>query len=135
MRIVIMKKEEGFEEYQPKNRLSVTGTVHPAKGLSLSLSGLYVSTQFLQGDESNARDRLQGYFVLNGRVAYEHPVPSGILKGFLAVNNLLDNNYFTSGIYAANRITGGGATQQFVVPASGIGIFGGLSYRFESFPN
>lgn len=119
----------------PKNRLSVTGTVHPAKGLSLSLSGLYVSTQFLQGDESNARDRLQGYFVLNGRVAYEHPVPSGILKGFLAVNNLLDNNYFTSGIYAANRITGGGATQQFVVPASGIGIFGGLSYRFESFPN
>ena len=65
----------------------------------------------------------------------EHPVPSGILKGFLAVNNLLDNNYFTSGIYAANRITGGGATQQFVVPASGIGIFGGLSYRFESFPN
>ncbi len=118
----------------PKNRLSVTGTVHPAKGLSLSLSGLYVSTQFLQGDESNARDRLQGYFVLNGRVAYEHSVPGGILKGFFAVNNLLDNNYFTSGIYAANRITGGGATQQFVVPAPGIGIFGGLSYRFESFP-
>jgi len=118
----------------PKHRLSVMGTVHPAKGLSLSLNGLYVSTQFLQGDESNARDRLQGYFVLNGRIAYEHPVSGGILKGFLAVNNLLNNNYFTSGIYAANRITGGGATQQFVVPAPGIGIFGGLSYRFESFP-
>ena len=117
----------------PKNRLSVTGTVHPAKGLSLSLSGLYVSTQFLQGDESNARDRLPGYFVLNGRVAYEHAVPGGILNSFLAVNNLLDNNFFTSGIYAANRITGGGATQQFVVPAPGIGIFGGLNYRFESF--
>ncbi len=119
----------------PENRLSVTGTVHPAKGLSLSLSGLYVSTQFLQGDESNTRDRLPGYFVLNGRVAYEHSVPGGILNGFLAVNNILDNNYFTSGIYAANRITGGGAIQEFVVPAPGIGIFGGLSYRFESFPN
>lgn len=118
----------------PKNRLSVMGTVHPIKGLSLSLSGLYASTQFLQGDESNVRDRLAGYFVLNGRVAYEHAVPGGILKGFFAVNNLLDNNYFTSGIYAANRITGGGATQQFVVPASGIGFFGGLNYRFESFP-
>lgn len=118
----------------PKNRLSVTGTVHPAKGLSLSLSGLYVSTQFLQGDESNTRDRLPGYFVLNGRVAYEHAVPGGILKGFLSVNNLLDNNYFTSGIYATNRITGGGAIQEFVVPAPGIGFFGGLNYRFESFP-
>ena len=118
----------------PKHRLTVTGTVHPTKGLSLSLSGLYASTQFLQGDESNVRDRLQGYFVLNGRVAYEHPVPGGVLKGFVSVNNALDNNYQTSGIYAANRITGGGATQQFVVPAPGIGFFGGVNYRFESFP-
>jgi len=118
----------------PKNRLGVTGTVHPVKGLSLSLSGLYVSTQFLQSDESNEKDRLQGYFVLNGRVAYEHAVPGGILKGFLAVNNLLDNKYYTSGIYAANNITGGGAPEQFVVPAPSIGFFGGLNYRFESFP-
>lgn len=118
----------------PKNRLGVTGTLHPIKGLSLSLGSLYVSTQFLQGDESNERDRLQGYFVLNGRVAYEQPVPGGILKGFLSVNNILDNNYQTSGIYAANRITGGGATEQFVVPSPGIGFLGGLNYRFESFP-
>ncbi len=118
----------------PKNRVNVTGTVHPIKGLSVSLNGLYVSTQFLQSDESNERDRLQGYLVLNGRVAYEHAVPGGILKGFFKVNNLLDNNYQTSGIFAANRITGGGATQQFVVPAPGIGFFGGLNYRFESFP-
>ena len=118
----------------PKNRISVTGTLHPIKGLSVSLAGLYASTQFLQSDESNEKDRLQGYFVLNGRIAYEHVVPGGILKGFLGVNNLLDNNYQTSGIYAANRITGGGATEQFVVPAPGIGFFGGLNYRFESFP-
>ncbi len=118
----------------PKNRVTVTGTVYPIKGLSLSLSGLYASTQFLQGDESNTRDRLAGYFVLNSRIAYEHAVPGGILKGFLTINNLLDNNYFTSGIYAANRITGGGATQQFVVPAPGIGFFGGVNYRFQSFP-
>ena len=118
----------------PKNRINVTGTIHPVPGLSLSLSGLYASTQFLQSDESNQEDRLAGYFVLNGRVAYEHSVPGGILKGFLSVNNLLDNNYQTSGIYAANRITGGGATQQFVVPAPGVGFFGGINYRFESFP-
>ncbi len=118
----------------PKNRLGVTGTLHPMQGLSLSLAGIYASTQFLQSDESNEKDRLQGYFVLNGRIAYEHSVPGGILNAFLSVNNLLDNNYQTSGIYAANRITGGGATEQFVVPAPGIGFFGGLNYRFESFP-
>ncbi len=118
----------------PKNRLSVTGTIYPVTGFSLSLSGLYASTQFLTGDESNTQHRLAGYFVLNGRMAYEHKVPGGILKGFLSVNNMLDNNYFTSGIYAANRITGGGATQQFVVPAQGIGFFAGVNYRFESFP-
>ena len=118
----------------PKNRINMTGTVHPVPGLSLSLSGLYASTQFLQSDESNQEDRLAGYFVLNGRVAYERSVPGGILKGFLTVNNLLNNNYQTSGIYAANRITGGGVTQQFVVPAPGIGFFGGINYRFESFP-
>ncbi len=118
----------------PKNRLSLIGTVYPVTGFSLSLGGLYASTQFLQGDESNNQHRLAGYFVLNGRMAYEHAVPGGILKGFLSVNNILDNNYFTSGIYAANRITGGGATQQFVVPAQGIGFFAGVNYRFESFP-
>ena len=118
----------------PKHRVNVRGTVYPVKGLSVSLDGLYASTQFLQGDESNVRDRLQGYVVLNGRVAYEHSVPGGILKGFFAVTNLLNNKYYTSGIYATNRITGGGAIQQFVVPAPEIGFFGGLNYRFEGFP-
>ena len=119
----------------PKNRLSVTGTVHPMKDLSLSLSGLYVSTQFLQSDEGNTGERLPGYFTLNGRVSYERPVPGGRLSGFLNINNLLNNHYFTSGIFAANRISGGGVTDRFVVPAAGIAVFGGLSYRFESSPS
>jgi TonB-dependent siderophore receptor len=117
----------------PKHRLSVTGNLHPADGWTLSLIGLYVSTQFHTNDEGNTMPRLPGYFLLNSRVNYERPVPGGRLNGFLMINNLLDQKYSTSGIIAANNLTGGGATERFVVPAPGLAIFGGLSYKFESF--
>jgi iron complex outermembrane receptor protein len=117
----------------PKHRLSVTGNVHPAAGWTISVTGMYVSTQFYLNDEENTRPRLSGYAVLNGRIAYERTVPGGRLAGFLMVNNILDQRYFSSGIIAANNLTGGGAQERFVVPAPGIAVYGGLSYRFESF--
>ncbi len=118
----------------PKHRLSVTGNWHPIAGLTLSLSGLYVSKQFLLNDESNQRAPLQAYFVLNGGASYERRVPGGRLTVFLTLTNLLDNNYFTFGIYSPNVLTGDGAVEAFVTPAPSIAAFGGLCYRFESFP-
>ena len=118
----------------PKNRLSTTVTIKPMKGLRLSLTGLYVSTQFLDGDESNSRERLPGYFVLNGRASYTRRVSGGMLSGFLTLTNMTDTEYFTSGIYAQNVLTGGGQIEAFVVPASSIAAYGGLNYRFDSFP-
>ena len=115
----------------PKNRLSVTGNYQPAPGWTVSLMGLYVSTQFHTGDEENAQPRIPGYFTLNSRIAYEQPVSGGHLSGFLMVNNMLDQRYYTSGIMAPNTLTGGGAVERFVMPAPGIAIYGGLSYRFE----
>lgn len=113
----------------PKHRLSVTGNVHPAEGWTVSLIGMYVSTQFFQNDEENVQPRLPGYFLLNGRVAYERPVPGGRLNAFLMVNNLLDQKYSTSGIIATNLTTF--QQERFIVPAPGVAIYGGLSYRFE----
>ena len=104
------------------------------KGLSLSLTGLYVSTQFLQNDESNSLERLPGYFVLNGRLAYTRRVPGGILSGFLTLTNMTDSEYVTSGIFAANVVTAGGQEEAFVVPAPSIAVYGGLNLRFDSFP-
>ena len=115
----------------PKNRLGVTGNYHPAEGVTVSLIGLYVSTQFMLNDEQNAQPRVPGYFMLNGRVSYERPVSGGRLGGFLMLNNMLDHKYSTSGILAPNVLTGGGAVERFVVPAPGLAIYGGLSYRFE----
>jgi len=115
----------------PKNRLGVTGNYHPVDGLTISLQGLYVSTQFMINDEQNTQPRLPGYFVLNSRVSYERPVPGGRLAGFVMLNNMLDQRYSTSGIIAANNLTGGGDVERFVVPAPSIAVYGGLSYRFE----
>ncbi|HSA62123.1 MAG TPA: TonB-dependent receptor [Nitrospiraceae bacterium] len=115
----------------PKNRLSVTGNVHPVDGLTLTLIGLYVSAQFYQNDETNSQPRLPGYFLLNGRLAYERKVPGGRLTGFLMVNNILNQKYSTFGTIANNTLTGGGAQEQFVSPAPTLAIYGGLSYRFE----
>ena len=117
----------------PKHRIGFTGNYHPATGWTVSLTGLYVSTQFFTNDEQNIRERIPGYIVLNSRVAYEQPVPGGRLGAFLTVNNLLDQTYSTSGIIAANNLTGGGSVERFVIPAPGIAVFGGLSYRFEGF--
>ncbi len=115
----------------PKNRLSVTGNVHPREGLTLSLIGLYVGSQYYLNDETNTQPQLSSYFLLNGRLAYERPVPGGRLTAFLMLNNILNQKYSTSGTIASNTLTGGGALEQFVVPAPTFAIYGGLSYRFE----
>jgi len=115
----------------PKNRFSVTGNVHPGDGLTLSLIGLYVGSQYYLNDETNTQPQLPSYFLLNGRLAYERPVPGGQLTGFLMLNNILNQKYSTSGTIASNTLTGGGALEQFVVPAPTFAIYGGLSYRFE----
>ena len=93
----------------PKNRFSVTGNVHPMEGLTLSLIGLYVGSQYYLNDETNTEPQLSSYFLLNGRLAYERPVPGGRLAGFLMLNNILNQKYSTSGTIASNTLTGGGA--------------------------
>ena len=115
----------------PKNRLSVTGNVHPVEGLTATLIGLYVGSQYYLNDEDNTHPKLASYFLLNGRLAYERPVPGGRLTGFLMVNNILNQKYSTSGLIAQNFLTVGGNLDQFVVPAPIFAVYGGLSYRFE----
>jgi iron complex outermembrane receptor protein len=116
----------------PKNRFSVTGNVHPLEGMTLSLIGLYVGSQYYLNDETNTQPQLSSYFLLNGRFAYERPVPGGRLTGFLMLNNILNQKYATSGTMAGNTITGTGLVPEpFVVPAPTFAIYGGLSYRFE----
>ena len=102
------------------------------EGLTLSLIGLYVGSQYYLNDETNTKSQLPSYFLLNGRLAYELLVPGGRLTGFLMLNNILNQKYSTSGTIAVNTKTGNGVDpEQFVVPAPTFAIYGGLSYRFE----
>ena len=127
-----VRKGDTFPQV-PKHRLAITGNYHPQPEWTLSLSGLYVSTQFHLNDEQNAQPRLPGYFVMNARAAYERPVPGGRLAAFFMISNLLDQKYSTQGIIFPNVLTGGGGLERFVVPAPSIAFYGGLSYRFEGF--
>ena len=112
----------------PNHRLSVMGHLYPAPGWTASLIGLYVGSQGSLGDDANAFERIPGYFVLNGRVAYESKVPGGRLSAYLLLNNLTNHEYSTYGTVGDGTAGPFGRT---FMPAPGITVFGGLSYRFE----
>ncbi len=115
----------------PQNQLALGVNYRPAEGFTVSLNGLYVSTKFLVFDEANAGKRLPGYFLLNGRTEYERRVSKNVVMSmFLQASNLLDTKYETRGIFAFNFTTF--VTEPFYVPAPGISVFGGISFRFEA---
>ena len=101
----------------PRHRVSTGVNVHPVEGLTLSLFGTYVSSQFLLGDEPNQGKKLADFFVLNSRIAYEQKYWTAQLM----LNNMTNQKYSSSGIIT-NR--------PFFVPAPGFNVFGGVTFRY-----
>jgi len=101
----------------PRHRVSAGVNFYPWEGLTLSLSGNYVGSQFLNNDEPNQAKKLAGYFVLNSRLAYQWRD----WTVSVVVNNLTDRKYSTYGILGAepNR-----------VPAPGINAFGAIAFKY-----
>ena len=99
---------------------------HLTDWLTLSLSGAYVGRQWLRGDEANAERPLGDYVVLN--VLLSARVKA--LTAFVAVQNLLDNEYETFGTFAPNFRAEGAPVQRFLTPAPPIGVHGGVAWRF-----
>jgi len=54
----------------------------------------------------------------------------GAFSGFLAINNVLDDTYETSGTFAPNAKRQGAPIEPFVTPAMPIHLDVGLAYRF-----
>ena len=120
--------EKGNEFPQvPNHRLSAGVNYHPWRDWTFSLNALYVGCQFLFGDESNTEVKLSDYLVFNTKITYQR----GNLTAFLIGNNIFDKEYETRGILATNPNTF--ALDRFLVPAPGIEVFVGLSYRFEGY--
>jgi iron complex outermembrane receptor protein len=108
----------------PRHRVGVGINVHPIDRLTLSLFGNYVSSQFMVNDEPNTAKKVADYFVLNHRIAYEW-------RHWLAhvtINNLTNRKYSTSGVFAF--LPGAGRNVPFFVPAPGINVFTGISFRY-----
>ena len=106
----------------PRHRVGFGLNVYPAEGLTLTLAGTYVSSQFLVNDEPNNAPKLKDYFVLNSRVAYTWKQATA----FVSINNLTNAEYNTFGIL------GGGATE-FFIPAPTTTVFAGVRMQFDLF--
>ncbi len=105
----------------PRNRLSLGINVYPIEGLTFSLTGLYVSEQFLNGDEVNMFKPLDAYGVMNGRVSYQY----GPLTVFLQGNNITDAEYEVWGTVVG--------TTRFLMPAPGANFLAGVSLEISGY--
>lgn len=84
-------------------------------GWRLDLTGSYTSSQWLRGDESNARpdDRLDPYLRIDFYA--ERGLGAGSL--YLRLENILDASYETFGVIASNPSVGDGdGTEPFLTP-------------------
>ncbi len=105
----------------PRNRLGLGINVYPIEGLTFSLTGLYVSEQFLSGDAANVIKPLDAYGVMNGRVSYRR----GPLTLFLQGNNITDAEYEVWGIPSRGT--------RFLMPAPGANFLAGAILEFSGF--
>lgn len=107
----------------PRHRLGVGVNVSPLEGLTLSLTGLYVSDRIFSGDEPNLDKRLDDYYVMNARASYRR----GPLTVFLQGENITDTEYEPWGV-----LTGVG---RFLSPAPGASFLAGVTLEFSGFYN
>jgi iron complex outermembrane receptor protein len=105
----------------PNHRVSFGVNFLPTEGLTASLFGLYVGSQFLANDEPNDFKKLDDYFVLNGKVSYSWKNFTAHITG----SNLTNNKFETFGI------VGGFPAQPFLVPFPTTTVFAGIKFRYN----
>ncbi|MFA6028441.1 MAG: TonB-dependent receptor [Elusimicrobiota bacterium] len=108
----------------PEHRISAGVGVHPAEGWTASADGLCVGGQHLLGDEANDEAELPAYCTLGLGGVYER----GPWRLFVKGSNVLDRKFPVRGILSTNA----GVVERFVTPASGVSVFGGVSWRFTT---
>lgn len=125
----------------PRNRYSETNEILLPRGVNIRIDLLHVGNQVLSNDDANAQQRLDGYTVVDGRIAwkpFDHLAAStwsgGARPGvrsfelFVEGKNLGDRDYATRGIYAFDFSTS--VNSVFVTPAPGRRWFAGGSVTF-----
>ena len=110
----------------PRQRLNAGVDHHLTSWLTLWLSGAYVGSQRLRGDEENVERPLRPYVALSAgaRARWKN------LTGFITIANLLDDEHETYGTFAPNARRAGAPVERFLTPAPPIHVDIGLAYRF-----
>jgi outer membrane receptor protein involved in Fe transport len=110
----------------PRHRVNASLDYHATPWLTLWISGSYVGSQRLRGDEANVERTLPPYTVVNAGARLHWKS----LAGFVTINNLLDNEYETFGTFAPNAKAPGAPIEPFLTPAPPLRFTAGISYRF-----
>ncbi len=105
----------------PNHRVGIGVNFLPTEGLTVSLFGNYVGSQYLLGDEPNQLKKLDDYFVLNGKASYNWKNFTAYITG----SNLTNNKFETFGI------VGGFPAQPFLVPFPTTTVFAGIKFRYN----
>ncbi len=109
----------------PPHRLNGGFELQVAPRWRLQLDGVYVDEQYLRGDESNEKPRLDPYFVANAQITYQYKN----FDIFLRIENLFDTDYETYGAFFENVLDDTG-TERFFGPGAPFGAFGGVRVNF-----
>lgn len=111
----------------PRHRLGFGINMRPIDGLTVSLAGTYVGSQFLLNDEPNQFPKLDDYFVLNSRIAYTWRKWGGTMTSFITINNMTNAEYETFGIVGSSF----GVPAEFFAPAPTTTVFAGVQFQFD----
>ena len=109
----------------PNHSLNLDGRVRPLPWLTLSTGALFVSSQYLLGDEVNVGPKLSPYWLL--RAGAE--VRWGQWTAFARAENLANVSYQTFGTFSTDVKTAGQPIVPFLTP--GLPIHFVLSVRWE----
>lgn len=116
--------------FSPNTIAGITANIIPVKNTTLTLTGKYVSDQYLDNTSNKGR-MLNSFYTQDARAAYTFKGKSlKQLDLFVQVNNIFSKKYEPNG-YTFSYISGGAlTTENYYFPMAPVNFFAGLNLRF-----
>jgi iron complex outermembrane recepter protein len=114
----------------PEQILKAGATIALSPTVNIDLDMAYLSDQFMRGDEANLTEPLPSYTVFNAALQWQL---WDTLTVFAQVENLLDREYATFGLYGAgDEVLGEDFDDpRFVSPAAPRGVWVGVKWQMK----
>jgi outer membrane receptor protein involved in Fe transport len=114
----------------PQNILKAGASIALSPTLNIDVDVAHQSNQFMRGDEANLTAPLAGYTVFNAALQWRM---WDTLTLFAQIENVLDREYATFGLYgAADEVLGDDVDDpRFVSPAAPRGVWVGFKWQMQ----